>query len=70
MITALAVVLTRSVLVVIHEYGHYRAALACDVKVMRFSVGFGRVLWSRRMGADGTEFVAASDTHLTLPMNR
>ena len=57
MITALAFVLTLGVLVVIHEYGHYRAALACNVKVLRFSVGFGRVLWSRRFGADGTEFV-------------
>ena len=57
MITALAFVVTLAILVVIHEYGHYRAALACNVKVLRFSVGFGRVLWSRRMGADGTEFV-------------
>jgi regulator of sigma E protease len=60
MITALAFVLTLGVLVVIHEYGHYRAALACNVKVLRFSVGFGRVLWSRRMGADGTEFVVCA----------
>lgn len=60
MITALAFVLTLAVLVVIHEYGHYRAALACDVKVLRFSVGFGRVLWSRRVGADRTEFVISA----------
>ena len=60
MITALAFVLTLAVLVVIHEYGHYRAALACGVKVLRFSVGFGRVLWSRRMGADATEFVVCA----------
>ena len=36
MITALAFVATLALLVVIHEYGHYRAALACGVKVMRF----------------------------------
>ena len=60
MITALAFVLTLAVLVVIHEYGHYRAALACGVKVLRFSVGFGRVLWSRRLGADATEFVVCA----------
>ena len=60
MITVLAFVVTLGILVVIHEYGHYRAALACNVKVLRFSVGFGRVLWSRRMGADGTEFVVCA----------
>jgi regulator of sigma E protease len=60
MITALAFVLTLAVLVVVHEYGHYRAALACGVKVLRFSVGFGRVLWSRRLGADATEFVVCA----------
>jgi len=57
MITAaLAFLLTIGVLVVIHEYGHYRVAVASGVKVLRFSVGFGRVVWSRRWGADGTEF--------------
>jgi regulator of sigma E protease len=60
MITVLAFVLTLAVLVVIHEYGHYRAAMACGVKVLRFSVGFGRVLWSRRLGADATEFVVCA----------
>ena len=41
-----------------HEWGHYRMARACGVKVLRFSVGFGRVLW-RRVGRDGTEFVVS-----------
>src|SRR4030095_11557433 len=44
-----------SVLVVIHELGHYLVARWCGVKVLRFSVGFGRVIWSRRYGADRTE---------------
>lgn len=57
MITALAFVATLALLVVIHEYGHYRAALACGVKVMRFSVGFGRVLWRRQASPQATEFV-------------
>jgi regulator of sigma E protease len=57
MITALAFVATLALLVVIHEYGHYRAALACGVKVMRFSVGFGRVLWRRQVSPQATEFV-------------
>ena len=60
MMTVLAFVLTLAVLVVIHEYGHYRVARAFDVKVLRFSVGFGRVLWSRRSGKDGTEFVVCA----------
>ncbi|MGE5451028.1 MAG: RIP metalloprotease RseP [Acidobacteriota bacterium] len=53
--TFLAFLVTIAVLVVIHEYGHYRAAVACGVKVLRFSVGFGHVLWSRQKGE--TEFV-------------
>jgi regulator of sigma E protease len=61
MITALlAFVLTLGVLIIIHEYGHYRVAVACGVKVLRFSVGFGRVVWSRRWGADGTEFTLSA----------
>ncbi len=56
MITVIAFLVTLGVLVVVHEYGHYRVAVACGVKVLRFSVGFGRVLWSRRRGPDQTEF--------------
>ncbi len=52
-----AFVLTLGVLVVVHEYGHYRVAVACGVKVLRFSVGFGRVLWRRQAHPDATEFV-------------
>ena len=55
--TVLAFLLTLGVLVVIHEYGHYRVAVACGVKVLRFSVGFGQVLWRRQLGKDQTEFV-------------
>jgi len=58
LMTVLAFIVTIGVLVVIHEYGHYRAAVACDVKVLRFSVGFGRVLWSRTRGE--TEFVVSA----------
>jgi len=57
--TILAFVLTLGVLIVIHEYGHYRVAVACGVKVLRFSVGFGRVLWSRR-AKSGTEFTVCA----------
>ena len=58
--TVLAFLFTLGVLVVIHEYGHYRVAVACGVKVLRFSVGFGRVLWRRQSGPDATEFVVCA----------
>lgn len=44
------------VLIVVHELGHYLAARLCGVKVLRFSVGFGRMLWKRRFGRDQTEW--------------
>ena len=57
MITLLAFLLTLGVLIVVHEYGHYRVAVACGVKVLRFSVGFGPVLFRRQRDANSTEFV-------------
>ncbi|MGS0757452.1 site-2 protease family protein, partial [Roseateles sp. GG27B] len=56
MSTLLAFVFTLAVLIVVHEYGHYRVARACGVKVLRFSVGFGPVIWRRQSGPDATEF--------------
>lgn len=47
-------------LIVVHEMGHYLVARWCGVKVLRFSVGFGKVLWLRRFGADGTEWAVAA----------
>ncbi len=55
--TIFAFLLTLGVLIVVHEYGHYRVAVACGVKVLRFSVGFGKVLWRHVGKRDGTEFV-------------
>ncbi len=43
-----------------HEFGHYLVARLCNVKVLRFSVGFGRVLASRRLGRDQTEWALAA----------
>lgn len=54
--TVLAFVLALGPLIVIHELGHYLVARACGVKVLRFSVGMGRVVWSRRFGRDRTEW--------------
>jgi len=44
------------VLVVVHEFGHYLAARLAGVKVLRFSVGFGKPLLSHRFGPDQTEW--------------
>ena len=51
-----AFVVALGVLVVVHEFGHYLAARLCGVKVLRFSLGFGRILWRRQLGRDGTEW--------------
>jgi regulator of sigma E protease len=59
-VTVLAFIVTLGVLIVIHEYGHYRVAVACGVKVLRFSVGFGRVIWRRQATPDSTEFVISA----------
>ena len=46
MSTLLSFILAISILVVIHEFGHFWVARRCGVKVLRFSVGFGKPLWS------------------------
>ena len=48
------------ILVVVHEFGHYLAARLAGVKVLRFSVGFGKPLFSRRFGRDQTEWVLSA----------
>ena len=55
-----AFIVALGVLVTIHEFGHFWVARRLGIKVLRFSVGFGRALWSRRYGADETEFVIAT----------
>jgi regulator of sigma E protease len=44
------------VLVAVHEWGHYIVARMAGVKVLRFSIGFGRPIWTRRAGPDATEY--------------
>ena len=56
----LAFIVTLGVLVVFHELGHYLVARLAGVKVLRFSVGFGRIVWSRRVGPDGTEWALSA----------
>lgn len=55
-----AFLLALAVLVVVHEMGHYLAARYCGVKVLRFAFGFGKVLWMRRHGRDGTEWAVSA----------
>ncbi|NBU26014.1 MAG: RIP metalloprotease RseP, partial [Gammaproteobacteria bacterium] len=49
-----------SLLVAVHEYGHFWAARRLGFKVLRFSIGFGPALWKRVSGADRTEYVVAA----------
>ena len=56
--TILTTVFALAVLVTVHEAGHYFVARWCGVKVLRFSVGFGRPIF-RKLGKDGTEYVFA-----------
>ena len=61
MLTVIAFIVALGLLIAVHEYGHYRVAVACGVKVLRFSVGFGKTLFrwkpaNQRPGQD-TEFV-------------
>jgi regulator of sigma E protease len=60
LIYIIAFLVAIGVLVTFHELGHYWAARLCDVKVLRFSIGFGRPLWTRRRGPDQTEWVIAA----------
>ncbi|MFJ2988387.1 RIP metalloprotease RseP [Collimonas sp. NPDC087041] len=54
--TILAFIVALGSLVVIHELGHYWVARLCGVKVLRFSVGMGKIVFSRRFGPDQTEW--------------
>ena len=57
MLTVVAFVVALGILIAVHEYGHYRVAVACGVKVLRFSVGFGKTLWRWQPKGSPTEFV-------------
>jgi len=57
--SVLALIVTLGILVTVHEYGHYWVARRCGVKVLRFSVGFGKILWSKT-DRSGCEFAVAA----------
>ena len=60
MITLLAFVGAIALLVVFHEFGHYWVARRCGVKVLRFSLGFGNVIYSKRFANSDTEWVIST----------
>ncbi len=60
LLTIAAFIVALSILIVVHEYGHYWVAQRCNVKVLRFSVGFGKPIWSKTIGRDETEWVVAA----------
>ena len=52
----LAFIVAISVLVAVHEFGHYIVGRWCGMKVLRFSIGFGKPLWTKVAGTDRTEY--------------
>ncbi|MCA3236771.1 MAG: RIP metalloprotease RseP [Curvibacter sp.] len=60
MLTVLAFILALGLLIAVHEYGHYRMAVACGVKVLRFSIGFGHTLLRWQPKGSPTEFVVGA----------
>ena len=60
LLSVVAFIIAIGVLVTIHEYGHYWVAKKMGVKVLRFSIGFGKPLWKKVAGPDKTEYVLAA----------
>ena len=60
LLSLLALIVTLGVLISFHEFGHFWVARRLGVKVLRFSIGFGKPLWSRRGKTDDTEYVIAA----------
>jgi len=58
--TAASFILALAILIAVHEFGHFWVARKLGVKVLRFSIGFGRPLLKRVSRADGTEYVIAA----------
>ncbi|MDO8464323.1 MAG: RIP metalloprotease RseP [Gallionella sp.] len=60
MITLFAFIGAIALLVVFHELGHYWAARRCGVRVLRFSVGFGKEIYLKRFAGSDTEWVISA----------
>ena len=59
LLSLLGFVLAIGLLVAVHEYGHFQVVRWCGVKVLRFSIGFGKPLWTK-IGKDGVEYQIAA----------
>jgi len=60
LINLLAFVVAISILVAVHEFGHYIVGRWTGMKVLRFSIGFGKPIWTRIAGKDNTEYCVSS----------
>jgi regulator of sigma E protease len=60
LVSLVSFIVALGILVVVHEFGHFWVARKLGVKVLRFSVGFGKPLWTRQSGPDDTEYVVAA----------
>lgn len=60
LINLLSFVVAISILIAVHEYGHYIVGKWSGMKILRFSIGFGKPIWLRRSGKDDTEYCLAS----------
>ena len=56
MLTLVSFILALGLLIAIHEYGHYKVAVLCGIKVLKFSIGFGKPIYSWRLRGKPTEF--------------
>ncbi|MEO6322086.1 MAG: RIP metalloprotease RseP [Polaromonas sp.] len=56
MLTLVSFLVTLGILIAVHEYGHYRVAIACGIKVLKFSIGFGKPIYTWRLKNKSTEF--------------
>ena len=60
LISIAAFIVALGVLITVHEFGHFWVARKLGVKVLRFSIGFGKPLWSKVAGKDQTEYMVAT----------
>ena len=60
MMTLFAFIITLAILVVVHEFGHFQVARWCGVKVLKFSFGFGKPIYAKKMGRDQTDFLISA----------
>ncbi len=58
--TLISFIVALAILITVHEFGHFWVARKLGVKVLRFSIGFGRPIWKRQSRVDNTEYVIAA----------